>query len=128
MNNNNTFDQFFFTVFTAFKTKFKQKANTIALVYISILQIALCFLLGVFIATFLTKMNASTISSEKAWTLFVLSAMAIHFKNWLNYNGKARKVLNAKFNKSKTKKHSLIMLFSLPFVCLILGLILLQSL
>lgn len=124
----NTFDQLFFTVFTAFKTRYKQKANSIALLYISALQITLFFLLGVFIATFLTKMNASTISSEKAWTLFVLSAIAIHFKNWLKYNGKTRKVLNAKFNKSKAKQHNLKLLLSLPFVCLALAIILLQSL
>ncbi len=122
-----TFDQFFFTVFTAYKPRFKQKANSIALMYISALQIALFFLLGVFVATFLTKMNASTISSDKAWTLFVLSAFAIHIKNWLKYNGKTRKVLNAKFNRSKASSHNLMLLLSLPFVSLILGLILLQS-
>ncbi|WP_292943311.1 hypothetical protein [Olleya sp. UBA1516] len=122
-----TFDQLFFTVFTAFKARFKQKANSIALAYISSLQIALFFLLGVFTATFLTKMNASTISSQKAWTLFVLIAIAIHIKNWLKYSGKSRKVLNAKFNRSKASSHNLTLLLSLPLVSLILAIILLQS-
>ncbi|WP_397363900.1 hypothetical protein [Olleya sp. R77988] len=122
-----TFDQFFFTVFTTFKTRFKQKANTIALIYISALQIAVLFLLGMFFATFLNKMNVSTISSDKAWILFVISAIGIHLKNWLKYNGKTRKVLNAKFNRSKSNQHHIGLLLSLPFACLILGLILLKS-
>jgi len=122
-----TFDLLFFTVFTAFKTRFKQKANSIALLYISALQIALVFVSGVFIATFLTKMNASTISSDKAWILFAIISFIIHIQNWLKYNGKTRKVLNAKFNRSKPSKHNLGLLLSLPFVCVLLGVILLQS-
>ncbi|WGD35570.1 hypothetical protein [Olleya sp. YS] len=123
-----TFDQFFFSVFTTFKARFKQKANAIALVYISALQIALLFLLGVFFATFLDKMNVSTISSDKAWILFFISAVIIHLKNWLKYNGKTRKVLNAKYNRSKSKQHNIILLLCLPIVCVVLALILLQSL
>ncbi|MGB6268917.1 MAG: hypothetical protein WBF67_07900 [Olleya sp.] len=123
-----TFDQFFFSIFTAFKARFKQKANTIALFYISALQIALLFLLGVFFATFLSKMNVSTISSDKSWNLFFISAFVIHLKNWLKYNGKTRMVLNAKYNRSKSKQHNIVLLASLPFICIAFALILLQSL
>lgn len=122
-----TFDQFFFSIFTAFKPRFKQKANTIALFYISALQIALLFVIGVFFATFLSKMHANTISVSNAWTLFIIFAVIIHFKNWMKYNGKSRKVLNAKFNKSKSS-YSLSILLLLPIICFVLGFILLKSL
>jgi len=44
----NYFNQLYLTVFSRFKGRFKQKANTIALFYTSVLQIALLFLGGVF--------------------------------------------------------------------------------
>jgi len=122
-----TFDQFFFSVFTTFKERFKKKANSIALLYISILQISLLFVIGVFFATFLNQMKTSLMTSDNAWLLFVVSAIIIHFKNWLKYNGKTRKVLNAKFNRSKGSQHHIALLLSLPVVCLILGLTLLKS-
>lgn len=122
-----TFDQFFFSVFTTFKPRFKKKANSIALFYISFLQIAVLFVLGVFFATFLSQMNTSLMTSDNAWLLFVVSAIFIHFKNWLKYNGKTRKVLNAKFNRSKASTHHIGLLLVLPFACIILGLILLRS-
>lgn len=121
-----TFDQFFFAIFSAFKPKFKQKANSIALFYISILQIALLFVIGAFLVTFLSKMHVKTMSTSKMWTLFIIFSIIIHLKNWMKYNGKSRKVLNAKFNKSKNSYNTSILLL-LPIGCIILGLILLKS-
>ena len=122
-----TFDQFFFAIFSAFKLKFKQKANSIALFYISILQIALLFVIGAFLVTFLSKMHVKTMSTSSMWTLFIIFSIIIHLKNWMKYNGKSRKVLNAKFNKSKNSYNTSILLL-LPIGCIILGLILLNSL
>ncbi|WP_304140574.1 hypothetical protein [Mesoflavibacter zeaxanthinifaciens] len=121
-----TFDQFFFAIFSAFKPKFKQKANSIALFYISILQIALLFVIGAFLVTFLSKMHVKTMSTSSMWTLFIIFSIIIHLKNWMKYNGKSRKVLNAKFNKSKSSYNTSILLL-LPIGCIILGLILLKS-
>ncbi len=121
-----TFDQYFFAIFSAFKSKFKQKANTIALFYISLLQIALLFVTGAFLVTFLSKMHVKTMSTSNFWTLFIIFSIMIHFKNWMKYNGKSRKVLNAKFNKSKNNYNTSILLL-LPIGCIILGLILLKS-
>ncbi|UAB76636.1 hypothetical protein [Mesoflavibacter sp. SCSIO 43206] len=121
-----TFDQFFFAIFSAFKPKFKQKANSIALFYISILQIALLFVIGAFLVTFLSKMHVKTMSTSSMWTLFIIFSIIIHLKNWMKYNGKSRKVLNAKFNKSKNSYNTSILLL-LPIGCIILGLILLKS-
>ena len=52
----NFFDQLYLTIFNRFKGRYKQKANTIALYYTSILQIALLFLGGVFFIKFLEQM------------------------------------------------------------------------
>lgn len=104
-----------------------QKANTIALFYTSILQIALVFVLGCFFAAFLSQMHVDAMSKDKAWTLFVMLALAIYFKNWISYNGKTRKILNAKFNKKKTPKYNMALLLILPIICVGMGLLLLQA-
>ncbi len=122
------FDKFFFSIFLSYKKRFKQKANTIALLYISLLQITLIFLLGCFFAAFFSQMHFDTMSSEKAWTVFVLISIGIHFTNWIKYNGKTRKVLNAKFNKKKTPEHNIYKLWALPLLCIGFGLFFLQAL
>ncbi|WP_452222746.1 hypothetical protein [Lacinutrix chionoecetis] len=121
------FDRFFYFIFTRFKAQFKQKANTIALVYISVLQIAILFLLGAFFAAFFSQLHVNSISSENAWVLFVIASIAIHLKNWISYNGKTRKVMNAKFNRKKAPKYNMLLLFSLPFICVLMGYIFLQA-
>lgn len=122
------FDQFFYSIFNYFKAKYKQKANAIAMWYTSILQIAILFLLGAFFTVFWVQMNMSTMSTEKVWTLFILIAIGIHFKNWIKYNGKGRKVLNARFNKKKSPNYNIAILFLLPIASIVLGLIILQAL
>lgn len=122
------FDQFLFSIFNHYKVKYKQKANIIAIWYTSLLQISILFLLGAFFTVFSVQMNMTTMSKEKAWTLFILIAIGIHFKNWIKYNGKGRKVLNAKFNKKKSPNHNIALLFVLPIASIALGLIILQAL
>ena len=121
------FDQLFYFIFSRYKTHYKQKANSIALFYTSVLQIAIAFLLGCFFAAFFSQMHVDAISSDKAWTLFVMLALAIHFKNWISYNGKTRKIMNAKFNKKRMPKYNVILLLALPFICIAMGLLLLQA-
>ena len=122
------FDQFFYFIFTKYKARYKRKANTIALCYTSILQITLLFLLGCFFAAFFSQLHFETMSSDKAWTLFVLASIGIHFKNWIKYNGKTRKIMNAKLNRKKAPKYNLILLIALPFICIGMGIIFLQAL
>lgn len=121
------FDKIFFFIFTHFKTTYKQKANSIALFFTSVLQIALLFLLGCFLAAFLSQMHVSGITSTKAWTAFVLLSIGLHFKNWMTYSGQTRKVLNAKWNKIKAPKYNLMLLFALPLIAIILAVVLLQA-
>lgn len=121
------FDQLFYFMFSRFKAKYKQKANTIALFYTSGLQIAIAFLIGCFFAAFLSQMHVDAMSSDKAWTLFIMLALAIHFKNWISYNGKTRKEMNAKFNKNKTPKFNFVLIIALPFICIAMGILFLQA-
>jgi hypothetical protein len=123
-----TFDIFFFSIFNHYKARFKKQANTIAVFYISTLQIALIFLLGCFFAVFLNQMHVNTMSSSKAWTLFIITSVIIYFKNWIKYSGRKRKVLNAKTNKNKSQMYSIWILWLLPIACIGLSMIILKAL
>lgn len=122
------FDQLFFNVFNLYKAKFKRRANTIATFYVTILQISLIFLLGVFFAAFFKQMNVETMSSNKAWPLFIITSILIYFKNWIQFSGRKRSVINAKLSKRKTKNLSVWLLWLLPICCFILSYILFEVL
>jgi len=121
------FDKFFFSVFKHYKDMKNKKANDIATAYISVLQSALILLLGVFFAGFFNQMNVNTLSQDKAITLFVLACVFIFFKNWMQYAGRKRKVLNAKMLKSKSLGYNIWLIWLLPLVCLGLSFIIYQA-
>ncbi len=122
----NAFDILFYNVFSYFKPKYKQKSNSIAIVYVSVLQCTLLLLLGVFFSGFFRQMNVSTMSQEKAWITFVLVAGFVCFKNWLLYTGKRRMMINSKMNKKKKSNlYNIWLLFLLPIF--VLGLVYLVS-
>jgi len=121
------FDKLFFSVFKHYKEAQNKKANKIATVYISVLQSTLLLLLGVFFAGFFNQMNVNTLSQDKAITLFVLACIFIFFKNWMQYAGRKRKVLNAKMLKSKSLGYNIWIIWMLPLVCLGLTFIIYQA-
>lgn len=124
----NLSDTLFYNIFSYYKPKLKQKANRLAVLYISILQIAFVLLLGVFFAKFFKQMNMVTMSSSKAWTLFSLIAVFLYFKNWMQYTGKRRMMINTKrLKKTSKSNHNIYLLWSLPFVLLVLAYILFQA-
>jgi hypothetical protein len=58
-------------------------------------------------------------SSSKAWTLFTLIAVFVYFKNWMQYTGKRRMMINAKMNKKKSKNtYNIYLLWLLPVAVL----------
>jgi len=126
--NMSIFDEFYFTFFQHFKPNLKSRANTVALIYISVLQSSILLLLGVFFAAFFSQMHLDTMDSDKAWTLFVLVSVLIYLKNWLQFSGRKRTVIKAKLIKRKTKGYNIWLLFLLPICCVALSLILLQVL
>ncbi len=109
-----TFDTLFFRFFQYYKNKKSKKANSIATFYVTVLQCSLLLLLGVFFAGFFRQMHVNTMSTSKAWTLFVLVAIFLYFKNWMQYGGRKRKVLNAKMIKNKKMSYNIWLLWLLP--------------
>ena len=124
----NFFNQLYLAIFNRFRVRFKQKANTVALCYTSVIQIALLFLGGVFFTKFLEQMKVVVMSSANTWILFVLTAVFIHFKNWVNYSGRKRRVLNAKLSNKKDLGYSSFILIVLPVAIIGLSLLMLQAL
>jgi hypothetical protein len=124
----NYFNQLYLTVFNRFKASLKQKANTIALFYVSIVEIAIMLLLGTFFIKFLDQMKVVVMNGTNAWLLFIIASLFIHFKNWLNYSGRKRLILNAKLSKRKDLEYSLFILISLPFGLFGLSLMMLKVL
>ena len=124
----NFFNQLYLTVFSRFKGRFKQKSNTIALYYVSVVEIALTLLLGVFFIKFLDQMKVVVMSGSNAWLLFVMTAVFIHFKNWVSYSGRKRRVLNAKLSNKKGLEYSLFILIVLPIGIIGLSLLMLKAL
>ena len=120
-------DSLFYNIFSYYKPKLKQKANGIAIVYITFLQLSLLLLLGVFFAGFFRQMNMVTMSSTKAWVIFVLIMVFIYFKNWMQYTGKRRMMINTKMIKKKSRTHNIYLLWLLPFVVLSLTYIVFQA-
>ncbi|MDD7884670.1 hypothetical protein [Flavivirga sp. 57AJ16] len=123
----NLFDILFYNIFSKYKTKYKQKANNIAVIYVTLLQVTLLLLLGIFFAGFFKQMNMVTMSSTKAWTLFALMAVFLYFKNWMQYTGKKRMMINAKMNKKKTQYYSIWLLWTLPLAVLGLSYVVYQA-
>ncbi|WP_405294072.1 hypothetical protein [Algibacter sp. Ld11] len=68
-----------------------------------------------------------TMSSGKAWTIFILVVIFIYFKNWMYYGGRKRKVLNAKMIKNKKLTYNIWFLGFLPIIILALTMVLLQA-
>ena len=124
----NYFNKLYLTVFSRFKSRFKQKANTIALFYVSLVEIGLTLLIGVFFIKFLDQMKVVIMSGSNAWLLFIMTALFVHFKNWVNFSGRKRRVLNAKLSNKKELQYSLFILIVLPLAIIGLSLLMLKAL
>lgn len=121
-----TFDSIYIQVYKKAKEHYNRKAPPLAGSYLSLLQISVLFAVGCFFFVFLNQMNV-IVSSEKAWIVFVLISLFLIFKNWMKYNGKMRSTLKAKYNSKKQTTFHNWVLISLPFVCVGLGLLILQA-
>ncbi len=122
------FDVLFYNVFQHYKPTQKKKANSIALYYINILQCTLLLILGIVITTVLNDTNISTMSSGNAWTLFILACLFLIFRNWIQYSGKKRKLLNVKFNsKKKPELYNIWLLWALLVSAIILAIAMLTT-
>lgn len=120
-------DQLMFSVFKYYKSKYKQKANSIAVIYITVLESSVVLFLGVLSARFFRQMHVNTMPSDNAWILFGLTVVFLYFKNWLKYSGKKRRVLNANQTKYKTKTYNIFVLWLLPLVIVMFSFAILRA-
>src|SRR5690606_41755963 len=93
----------------------------ISLYYLSFFQITVFVLIGIVLAIFLNQMNVIKMSSSKSWTLFIIASLIILFKNWMQYSGKKRNILNAKFKKKES--YNIWVLWLLPLGCIALSIL-----
>ena len=120
------FDRLFYNVFNYYKLRKHRKANSIAIIYISFLHCSLLLFAGICISLFLNAMNTVTIASDKSWTLFIMACVFLYFKNWIQYSGKKRKVLNARsLSKNSKSDYPIVFLWLLPIGTLTISIILL---
>ena len=70
------------------------------------------------------QMNVITMSSIKAWTLYVIAVVILLFKNWIQYSGKRRNILNAK--QKRKSGYSIWTLWLIPIICVFLSILMLK--
>jgi hypothetical protein len=122
------FDSLYLNVFNHFKKRFKSNTNLWSVIYITLLQISIIFLLGVFFSEFLNQMKVNTMSSEKAWSLFVVISIILYFLNWMSYTGKKRNIIKARTNRNNSLNYKLWVLLLLPISIIFLSILLLKVL
>lgn len=115
------FDSLYFNIFDYYKPKLRQKANTIAVVYVSVLQFCLLLLLAIFFIAFGKQMSLSILSIDKIVFVLIFGAVIIYFRNWMHYSGRKRNSLKAK-NK-KISEHNIYVLWLIPVVLIFLSVI-----
>ena len=118
------FDAFYISFFNYVKPRFKHKASLISNIYVSLVEILFYGLIVMFFLAFASQMNLIKINTEKCILLSFLTVSIIYFKNWMQYNGKRRIVLNSKSNKRSLQRWKLILL---PLSCIILIIIFFQA-
>lgn len=119
------FDQLFFNSFNHYKkSTLKKNANAIAIGYITVVQVSLLLVLGVFFAEFFNKMHVDTMSATNAWVLFILASVILYFINWIQYSGKKRKIMNA--NQKRSSNYGVLTLWLIPVVTIFLAIIFLK--
>ena len=121
------FNQLFITVNNYYKKSYPKKAISIAVFYISLLQISLLLLLGSFFAGFFKQMHVDTLTADNAWLLFIITSIAIYFKNWMSYSGRNLMIIKAKMNKKTQTQYNISLLWLLPVAITALAIILLRS-
>jgi hypothetical protein len=87
----------------------------------------LLLLLGVFFSVFFRKMHVDAMAKDNARILFVLISGFLFFKNWMQYTGKRRMMLNAKMIKKNKTLYNIWLLWFLPVAVLGLTYVLFQA-
>ena len=122
------FHNLFYAAFHHFKTIYGKNANKMAITYIALVECCVLLVAGMFFAVFLSKMHVDLPSGTDLWLIFFAACFFIFIKDWVQYSGKKRRVLNTKSKHSRQNTYSLFALLLLPVGSLILAAILYQAL
>jgi hypothetical protein len=112
------FDNLYLKVFNFYKPRLKQKAGNLAVIYISLVQIAIFILLMEFFLVFSKQMNFAGLSTSKVIFIIIFGCFGIYFKNWMTYTGRKRNVLKSKL-KNKNDQ-SIVVLWLIPIALMFL--------
>ncbi len=118
----NFFDRLYLSVFQEVKQYKPKLAARWAHFYVSVFQLALCLLFGIFFMKFSKQMKLNILDDTSLWIVSLGITVFIFFKNWMSYNGKKRNILMSR-NTKGSKPYSaytlivfLLALFALSFV------------
>jgi hypothetical protein len=118
----NFFDRLYLSVFHQVKQYNPKLAARWARFYVSVFQLALCLLFGIFFMKFSKQMKLKTLDDTSLWIVSVGTIGVVFFKNWMSYNGKKRNILMSR-NTKGPKPYSaftlilfLLALFALSFI------------
>ena len=122
----NISDRLYLSVFHKLKQYKPKRAALWAHLYVSLFQIGLCLVLGVFFTKFAKQMKLNVLDDTSLWIVSIGVVGFILFKNWMSYNGKKRAVLLSKSIK-RSKTHALMVLILIPLALFALAFILFKA-
>ena len=114
-------DQYYFKVLNHYKSRFKSKAQNVALFYISLLQLSIITAIFTFTVLFLDQMNQIIASKSDLWNLLGVFSIVLTFRNWFYYTGKKGILIRSKIKNTKLKESSVWTLWLMPIILLILA-------
>ena len=104
------FDSLYLSVFQHIKQRKPKLAVRWSGLYVSIVQIALSLVLGIFFIKFTQQMKLNVLDDTSLSFVSIGIVGFILFKNWMSYNGKKRAV----FMSKRSKTHSILVLILIP--------------
>ncbi|CAI8408376.1 MAG: Uncharacterised protein [Formosa sp. Hel3_A1_48] len=117
------FDTLYLSVFHHVKQYNPKRAARWARIYVSIFQIALCLLVGLFFIKFAKQMKLNVIDTTSLWIVSLGLIGFIFFKNWMSYNGRKRSILLSK-NIKGSKPYSILILIVFQLALFVLAFVL----
>ena len=120
------FDSLYLSVFQHIKQRKPKLAVRWSSLYVSLVQIALSLVLGIFFIKFAMQIKLNILDDTSLWIVSIGVVGFILFKNWMGYNGKKRAVLVSKSVK-RSKAHSILVLILIPLTVFTLAFILFEA-
>ena len=125
------FDQIFYKVLTYYQDRAGKgqhaRAVSKAILYISLLEASLVFLLAALILKLVGRNYAFDLTAGKFWTSLILTSIGIYLFNVLQYNGRRRMKIKSRLIGRHKKTTQIIIFWVVPLALIALTLILLKA-